>query len=88
MSTHTQSTSREERKAQLIYKWNCGKQGLMAVLSMYHKISPTGEALLPGMSVIDVIVEDEFGPEPASLPSPNGNSSQATDASHTGWTKV
>jgi hypothetical protein len=70
MSTNTQTTSREERKAELTYKWNGGKKGLMAVLSMYHKIAPTGEPLRAGLSVIDLIVDHEFGPEPAASASP------------------
>lgn len=88
MSHNIRATSREEYKADLTYKWNSGKHGLMAVLGMFHKIWPSSQALPPGVSVIDVIVEDKFGSVPAAPPSPDNNASQTTDPSHTGWTKV
>jgi hypothetical protein len=90
MSYNIDATSREERKAELTYKWNSGKKGQLAVLSMFHKISPTGEALRPGVSVIDVIVNDEYGPELAETASSDNNASQATGSgvSLTGWSHV
>lgn len=87
MSHNVPTSSREERKRELIYKWNGGKNGQMAVLSMFHKISPSGDALRPGISVIDVILDDAFGPEPV-VPTAESNGSDATDESPIGWSKV
>ena len=55
------AATRDERREQLVAMWDRDKRGQAAVLSLCHSALPDGETLKAGMSVFDVILNDEFG---------------------------
>lgn len=71
---------REARKAELMETWSSGKRGQMLILSKFHRTVPSGEGLGHGTSVIDLLVEKEFGPLPAEQkPMPPVSEQQAAE---------
>lgn len=63
MTQITPQVTRETRRQQLLAMWKeRGKNGQAAVLSLCHQVLPQGESLRAGMSVIDVILDHEYGP--------------------------
>jgi hypothetical protein len=55
--------TREQREQELMRMWSDrGKGGQAGVLQLCHRILPPGESIRAGMSVIDVILDHEFGP--------------------------
>jgi hypothetical protein len=63
----TTISRREARKAELLDTWTSGKKGQMTILSKFYK------------SVIDLLVEKEFGPLPVEEQSPQPASEASGD---------
>lgn len=61
MSRHDHPVTRQERLEQLLDLWAQGRKGQAAVLSLCHRALPEGEILREGMSVFEIIFDDEFG---------------------------
>jgi len=67
MNLTENTTAREERRQELLAMWSRGKKEQAAVQSMCHNAMAPGEPLRAGMSIIDVILDHEFGKqEPSS----------------------
>lgn len=63
MNRNNSQVTREARREQLLAMWTeRGKNGQATVLSLCHQVLPQGESLRAGMSVIDVILDHEYGP--------------------------
>lgn len=61
MNRYDRPVTREERLEQLLDLWANGKRGQAAVLSLCHRALPEGQILREGMSVFEIILDDEFG---------------------------
>jgi hypothetical protein len=64
MSSEQKNSVRDERKRQLLDMWR-ERDGQQKVLRLCHRALPAGEELREGMSAIDIILEQEFGADPA-----------------------
>lgn len=61
MNHNDRAGNRNDRREQLVAMWEKDKRGQAAVLSMCHGALPEGETLRAGMSIFDVILDEEFG---------------------------
>lgn len=60
--TTSNSTSREARKAELLRLWNRDRNSHLAVIRQFRKTTGSDEELQAGQSVIELILDAEFGP--------------------------
>ncbi len=61
MSRYDRPVTRQVRLKELLDLWAEGKRGQAAVLRLCHRVLPEGEMLREGMSVFEIILDDEFG---------------------------
>lgn len=60
MTMPAERSRREERREELLRLWKQPK-GQLQVLGLFHRLNPDSSAVQAGMSVLDAILEAEFG---------------------------
>jgi hypothetical protein len=61
MSQHQSNQTREQRYDELVAMWRSGKRQQASVLRLCHRTLPEGQSLQAGTSIIEKILDYEFG---------------------------